>query len=225
MTLEIIHLKQIHASPSLPNYDEEHYLTLPVVHAQFDIAKYLLLNVDIPVIVENLLNDQIAKTPNENELLLPNGLPSQVSQLTHVQKVVLYKFGAAMILAHDGLLPIIYKSIDAADARKVESKYSQMSIRAFNTQGEREEDPLNRENFALDNAERVAKLHYRQQNEGKVIIIFGVHHDFKKECDERGYKLTEISVDTVKEYIEWQDGANNISSYEFVGSNAIATDL
>ena len=191
MTLEIIHLKQMHRDPDQPTYDNINYMHNKVVRAQYDLAKYLTNNPGVPVVAESLsLNSDCNRFSDicnyTQKSIFPNGFPGSFEQLNGVQKAMFYQEGADFALMFMGILPKVYKSINPEDSAKIHDRLKDLSGKEYTDEVQNMNSM--RENFALDNAARAT-------NEGnKVFIIFGRDHDFK-ECDERGFKLTEASFE------------------------------
>ncbi|MCT4635112.1 MAG: hypothetical protein N4A31_02540 [Rickettsiales bacterium] len=188
MTIEIIHLKQFHRIPGIPEYDKQNNICNIVVKSQLNLAKYLERNNDIPVVSESLYDNINCENSSEmcavtKQYIFPNGLPDSFEQLTHVQKAMLYEYGAAITLTYAGVLPKTYPSIDKDNSDKIDNDFSKGIYNdIFST----------REKFAIENAKLAAQDYYDDSTQGKVFIIFGGAHDFSKECDEFGYKISEI---------------------------------
>lgn len=198
MKLEITHLKQFHKIPGIPEYDQYKPICNKIAKHQYELAKYLTQNPNIPVIVESLYDnidcinssDMCNVTKN---FIFPQGLPDNFNQLTFLQKKFLYEEGAATTLVYMGILPIVYKSIDKEFSDKIDAEAEQLSYEELYQKVTTDDDFGNRENFALDNAALVAEAVYGISNENKIFIIFGGAHDFKNECNDRGFELKEVS--------------------------------
>lgn len=201
MTLEITHLKQLHNIPGIPDYDSKKDICVQVARAQYELASYLIHNTNIPVILESHYDDvdcinSIDMCNVTKQFVFPNGLPDSFEQLNHVQKAMLYKYGAAVTLTYMGVLPKIYKAIEKEDSDRIDEAFDKLSYEALYHKMITEDDFGNRENFALDQVQLVALDYYGSPDQGKVFVIFGAGHDFKKECAERGFKLTEVSLNS-----------------------------
>lgn len=214
MTLEITHLKQLHKIPGIPDYDSNQDICVQVARAQYELASYLTKNTNIPVIRESLYDDidcinYIDICNITKEIFFPNGLPDSFEKLNHLQRTMLYREGAALTLTYMGVLPKIYKAIEKEDSDRIDEIFNTLPYHVLYNKITTEDDFGNRENFALDKATSVAQDYYGSPSQGKVFIIFGAAHDFKKECAERGFKLTEVCL----------------NSYPFVDTIAMPTHI
>lgn len=208
MTIEIIHLKQFHKIPGIPNYDEQNEICNTVAKSQFKLANYLAHNNNTPVVLESLYDNINCENSSEmcavtKEVVFPDGLPNSFEDLSYAQKVMLYEYGATITLTYMGVLPQTYPSIDSDSSDKIDAEARKLSYEELYLKVTTTEDFGNREHFALDNAKLAAQDHYGSSTQGKVFIVFGAAHDFRKECIEFGYQHSEIDFSPDKDTISF----------------------
>lgn len=212
MTMEIIHLKQLHKIPGIAKYDDKKEICNKVVKAQLELANYLANNNNIPVVLESLYDDLNCENSSEmcavtQQYVFPNRLPESFEQLTYVQKAMLYEYGAATTLTYMGILSKTYKSIDKNNSDKIDDEAIKLSYEELYLKIITADDFGNREHFALEKAKLAAQEYYDSSTiSRKVFIVFGGAHDFNKECNEFGYKLSEI------DFSQMRKDKNEISS-------------
>jgi|GEM_PF-4398211 len=187
--LEVVHLRQMHRVPGFTFQTISKTMQERVVLAQFNIALYLIENSKFPVVLESLYDDldcnnysDFCKTVKG---FFPAGFISNFEELNDSQKEILYEYGAARLLMYLELLPRVFKSTSKEQADQVDQEVEQgdcSKIFSF------------REEIALEYIKRAANLCYGNDQQGKVILIFGAAHDFKEKCGQYGYKLTEVNV-------------------------------
>lgn len=197
MPIEIIHLKQFHKILSIPEYDEQKEICDKVVKSQFELANYLANNNNAPVVLESLYdiidcNNSYEMCSLTKEVIFSAGLPNSFEDLTYEQKAMLYECGAAITLTYMGVLPKTYPSIDRDSSDKIDAEATKLAYEEIYLETTTTEYFGNREHFALDYAKLAAQDYYGDSTQGKVFIIFGGAHDFSKECNEFGYKHSEI---------------------------------
>lgn len=175
MVIEIVHLQQLRADSSIPQYDENTDSCNEVVASQFEVATYLKDHLDAPVLDQSLSEDISCENSQDicskAKQIFAFGLPDYIESLSYLQKTMLYQYGAAITLTYMGILPKTYKSL---------------GNEKIIPQG-------NLEYLALENAQ-LAAVEYYGEAQGEVFLCFDENYDFKQACDVFNYPLTEIDL-------------------------------
>lgn len=209
--LEIIILQQAHPNSELSgkfgNFDyvyltpEEEKVFNLIADSQYQIAKFLELNPNVPVILETHKKLEHGQYPDWDEfvsdILFPNGLSNLAfEELDFNQKVFLATRGGCAYAVFKNIIKQTYSDHPTLltenlleKIRKIQEdkqvKYSEkVKVTALHGQM--------REYFALENAKKVAE----QTGKGQVIVVYGKTHVFRDVQTACFPQLTLREVDT-----------------------------
>lgn len=206
--MKIIHLGVYHKFFEAEHYTQSYLRAMKtlvyetVVESQFIAAMYLLGHPDIPIVQEGYSEDvrrsdydaMPAEHDHEFNNAFPKGFPSHIDELTPEQKELLYEHGAVDTLFFLNKIPTIYKSIhvEVADLyiEKVHKKLKK-------GKGYLEIDYINikREKEVIECCKEAAKENFLGGEENaRIIISYGVLHDFEPICNEYGIKHEFVST-------------------------------
>lgn len=182
--LNIMHVHPFHQAMEYEEDSSEDISTLKLI-SQFYIAQYLQNNAHLPIVHQSLDHDldfhNVSLESEEVHSIFPNGFPKiqDIFDMTDLQIELLCTIGSAKILLYLGVLPKLYKAIDA-------DHYVLTNSEA--------ETNLYIEKLAVENAKRASDLHYGKDKNGDVIVLFESSHNFQEAVDFYNYKLTDVWI-------------------------------
>ncbi|MBA8667102.1 hypothetical protein H1Q59_04265 [Holosporaceae bacterium 'Namur'] len=151
------------------------------------------------------------------DIIFPSGLPGNFKSLNSLQKEFIYEEGGAATLVYLGLLPKLYAAIDKDSYDLIQSEFKQ---------GVYDKIFSYRKLIAMKHIKIAAEKYYENSSsQQKVILVYGGFHDFQEECDEYGFKLTEVDFvinkpfnsDAVRAYITEED--EGYDDYDSISTN------
>lgn len=196
--MKIIHLGIYHRFFEADHYTESYLGAMKklvyelVVESQFMAAKFILEHPNIPVVHEGYTEDlrcsdyDVMPEPASGfNHAFPNGFPSRIEELTPEQKELLYEHGGVDTLFYLNKIPTIYKSIHA-DVGELFMEKVNKKLQKGKDYSEIDYVSIKREKEAMECSIEAAKENFSRKVNAKIILYYGISHDFEPLCNEYG---------------------------------------